>query len=64
MFALAPRFNFQTLRYSEEVFLKLVVIHTIQLVVNMTLLSLHCAISVGKQPHQNQNPSYPTAVSP
>ena len=44
--------------------MKLAVIHTIQLVVNTTLLSLHCAISVDKQPHQNQNPSYPTAVRP
>ena len=30
---LAPRFNFSTLRYSEEIF--------VQLVVNPTLLSLH-----------------------
>ena len=39
------------------IFLKLVVIHTIQLVVNTTLLSQHCAISVDMQPQQNQNPS-------
>ena len=37
-------FQFSTLSYSEEIFLQLVVIHTTQLVVNLTLLSLHCAI--------------------
>ena len=42
--SLAVRFNFQTIRYSECVFLKLVVMHTTQLVVNPTLLSLHCAM--------------------
>ena len=32
------------LSYSEEIFLHLVVAHTIQMVVNPTLLSLNCAI--------------------
>ena len=40
----APRFNFQTSIYSEEIFLQLVVIHTTKLVVNSTLMSLHCVI--------------------
>ena len=41
---LAFRFNFQTLGYSEGTFLQLVVLNTTRLVVNLTLLSLHCAI--------------------
>ena len=42
--SLAPCFNLHTLRYSEEIFSQLVVIHTTQLVANPKVLSLHCAI--------------------
>ena len=42
--SLAPRFTFQTPRYSEEIFLQLAMLRATELVINPTLLNLSYAI--------------------